>query len=73
MGRRVVDDSFYIIFNAHYEPIGFKLPPLSYAKSWHKVLNTAKKNFKKEETVAPESIVMAEGRSIIILKSPREV
>ncbi|HTF17083.1 MAG TPA: glycogen debranching protein GlgX [Chryseolinea sp.] len=73
LGRKVTDDSFYIIFNAHYEPIGFKLPPESYGKTWSKVLDTAKKNFRKEQWVSPESVVTAGARSILILKSPREV
>jgi isoamylase len=71
-GRKVVDDSFYIIFNAHYEPIDFKLPMENYGKTWHKVLDTARRNFRKENPVAPESVVAAEGRSILIYKSPRE-
>lgn len=72
-GRSVIDDSFYIIFNAHYEPIGFKLPPASYGKTWHKALDTATKYFKKDQEMAPESVVVAEGRSIVILQSPKEV
>ena len=72
-GKRVIDDSFYIIFNAHYEPIDFKLPPESYGKTWNKVLDTANKYFRKEQSVEPESTVKAQGRSILIFKSPREI
>jgi glycogen operon protein len=39
-GERVVDDSFYLIFNAHYEPLSFKLPPREYGEQWVKVLDT---------------------------------
>ncbi|MGC3943394.1 MAG: glycogen debranching protein GlgX [Chryseolinea sp.] len=73
LGRKVIDDSFYIMFNAHYEPIEFKLPPESYGKTWSKVLDTAHKYFRKENPVAPETMTTAEGRSILIFKSPREV
>jgi glycogen operon protein len=73
LGRKVTDDSFYIVFNAHFQPIGFKLPPVSYGKTWIKVLDTAHKYFKKEQPIAPENVVTADGRSILIFKSPREL
>lgn len=40
-GNRIVDDSFYLIFNAHHEPLNFKLPADHYGKLWVKVLDTA--------------------------------
>jgi glycogen operon protein len=46
-GQKILDDSFYIIFNAHHEPITFMLPPADYGKQWETVLNTAA----QEETV----------------------
>ncbi|HEY6421451.1 MAG TPA: glycogen debranching protein GlgX [Candidatus Binataceae bacterium] len=39
-GRRVVDDSFYLIFNAHSEPVQFVLPPEKWGKNWKKVMDT---------------------------------
>ena len=39
-GERVVDDSFYLIFNGHYEPLNFRLPPQEYGEQWVKVLDT---------------------------------
>ncbi|UUR96052.1 glycogen debranching protein GlgX [Mycolicibacterium smegmatis] len=40
-GQRIVDDSFYMCFNAHYEPIEFVLPPSDFAEQWVEVINTA--------------------------------
>ncbi len=40
-GERVVDDSFYVMFNAHHEPLEFKLPEEKWGKRWVEVLNTA--------------------------------
>jgi isoamylase len=39
-GERMVDDSFYLIFNAHHEPLTFKLPVQEYGRQWVKVLDT---------------------------------
>jgi glycogen operon protein len=40
-GRRVRDDSFFILFNAHFEPIRFSLPRGGYGQRWMRVLDTA--------------------------------
>jgi len=39
-GRRVLDDSFYLIFNAHHEPGQFRLPRARWGKHWTLVLDT---------------------------------
>jgi len=39
-GEPVVDDSFYILFNAHYEPLTFRLPTNQWGDRWKKVLDT---------------------------------
>jgi isoamylase len=40
-GRRILDESFYLIFNAHWEPVEFVLPPEIWGQSWSRVLDTA--------------------------------
>ena len=40
-GQRVTDDSFLVLFNAHFEPVEFELPPESFGDRWVKVLDTA--------------------------------
>jgi len=40
-GERVSDDSFLLLFNAHYEGLDFALPPRSYGEAWEPVLDTA--------------------------------
>jgi isoamylase len=37
---RIVDDTFYIIFNAHYEPLDYILPEGTEGGSWLKVIDT---------------------------------
>ena len=38
---RVIDDHFLLLFNAHYEPITFTLPPKSFGNDWQIRLDTA--------------------------------
>ncbi|HET7705605.1 MAG TPA: glycogen debranching enzyme, partial [Thermoanaerobaculia bacterium] len=39
-GEPIIDDSFYLLFNAHYEAIQFKLPTCPWGDRWVKVLDT---------------------------------
>ena len=41
MGRRVTDDHFLLLFNAHSEPISFTLPSKSFGNDWQVRLDTA--------------------------------
>ncbi|ORV96249.1 glycogen debranching protein GlgX [Mycobacterium kyorinense] len=40
-GERVSDDSFFLCFNAHHEPIDFMLPARDFSPAWQVVLDTA--------------------------------
>jgi len=39
-GDLITDDSFYILFNAHYERLTFRLPTNQWGGRWEKVLDT---------------------------------
>jgi glycogen operon protein len=39
-GERIVDESFYVVFNAHHEPIEFTLPEERFGKSWVELVDT---------------------------------
>ncbi len=41
MGRRISDDHFLLLFNAHSESISFSLPPKAYGDNWTLQLDTA--------------------------------
>jgi isoamylase len=41
MGRRVADDHFLLLFNAHTEPIRFALPSRNFGNDWRLRLDTA--------------------------------
>ena len=40
-GRRVVDDSFYVMFNAHSETVEFVLPESKWGERWTIALDTS--------------------------------
>lgn len=68
-GEKVIDDNFYLIFNAHTEAIGYKLPSAEYCKEWEVAIDTAsfdqsepKQFYKSGETI------QVDGRSVVLLK-----
>jgi glycogen operon protein len=71
MGEDILDNHFFIIFNAHYEALDYKLPKEEYGKSWKKVLDTATGEIAKDGfglLTASEGLEVA-GRSVTVLKS----
>lgn len=72
LGLRVIDDSFYIIFNSYHGFINYKLPPEIYAKDWTKILDTSQdkvlldghqgKKYKAGE------MIIVHGYSIVLLQ-----
>jgi isoamylase len=40
-GERVTDDSFFLLFNAHHEPLDFVLPDLGVGERWEVEVDTA--------------------------------
>jgi glycogen operon protein len=69
-GKPIVDDSFYVIFNAHNEPVEYKLPTKRYGDNWIKILDTNKDFVSAEggEIYKANSKIMVEGFSVILLK-----
>jgi isoamylase len=68
-GEQIVDDSFLVFFNAHYEAIPFKLPAPEWGKQWTRVVDTAEGGFiddKKEYTHQEE--IPVQGRSMVLLR-----
>jgi glycogen operon protein len=39
-GERIVDESFYVVFNAHHEALEFTLPEERFGKSWVEAVDT---------------------------------
>ena len=66
----MVDDHFYLAFNASHEPIDFTLPSDDYAQGWTTVLDTAEMNEVEPVEVKPGETVTVQGRAIVVLHGP---
>jgi glycogen operon protein len=68
-GIRVVDDSFYIIFNAHDEALNYKLPRKEYARNWELLIDTSKKQPDKVKSkFKAGDTIQVQGRSVVLLR-----
>jgi len=72
-GEVIVDDNFYVIFNAYHEALPFKLPPQKFGRKWIKVLDTAL-NYLEEsgENFKAAQSINVDGRSVVLLKQPTQ-
>jgi isoamylase len=68
-GQHIVDDSFYVIFNAHHEAIDYQLPSSKYGKQWKPVLNTALTEPTNGKKYEAGGLVNVAGRSIMVLQN----
>jgi glycogen operon protein len=67
-GRKIIDDSFLFLVNAHYEPLEFTFPDLSWGDEWEWVLDTGRGGFlEEEEPVRGGSTVQLESRALAVL------
>lgn len=71
-GERVIDDSFYILFNSHHEAIGFHLPTRDWGRAWIKVLDTYKDTIErrrqKDQVYKARQKVMVPSRSLLVMR-----
>jgi glycogen operon protein len=72
-GKPIVDDSFYIIFNAHSESLPFKLPPPKFTKEWMKIIDTDLNLLEQKGDIykSGEEIIV-QGRSVVVLQHPEK-
>ena len=68
-GRRVLDQSFYLIFNAHWEPVEFVLPPEVWGQSWTRVLDTRNGDAPAEDNWqrAAGTKINVDSRSLVVM------
>ncbi|MEQ9669431.1 glycogen debranching protein GlgX [Coleofasciculus sp. G2-EDA-02] len=68
-GERVMDDSFFLCFNAHYEMIEFTLPPGLQDREWLVVIDTDKPRFIEEEIrYTEDKPIPVTARSVMVLR-----
>ena len=70
MGRKIIDNSFYIIFNAHHGSLSFTLPSERYGQLWTMVLNTADPQPGNEaRNFLPDQQIVVEGNCVLLLST----
>src|SRR5207302_7831367 len=74
-GEMILDDNFYLIFNAYHGPIYYKLPIERYGGNWIKVLDTAA-DLMSDESIQNsnhvlEDAITIEGHAVVVLKQPK--
>jgi glycogen operon protein len=72
-GERIVDESFYVMFNAHQERVDFRLPPREWGAEWTKMLDTNESGDELSEerlgrVIEAEGVVPVEAWSLILLR-----
>lgn len=67
-GDPVVDDSFYIIFNAETETIDFTLPTSEWGEKWIKEMDTAEGWMENKTVYNAQDKIKVEGRSLMVLR-----
>lgn len=67
-GEPVLDDSFYIIFNAEEQAQDFILPNREWGEKWVKEFDTADCFTDTKPQVHPQDKVKVEGRNVMVLR-----
>jgi isoamylase len=69
-GEPVVDDSFYILFNAHWEPLRFRLPSGRWGERWVKSIDTNKPipDLREQQRLRAGEEIEVEGHSMMVLR-----
>ena len=68
-GEAIVDDTFLLCFNAHYEPMTFTLPPQQFGNRWHCVIDTADPDLREAaEPIPSGGGLRVVDRSVVVLQ-----
>jgi isoamylase len=71
LGRKIVDDSFLVLFNAHFEPLDWVIPE-ALESGWQPILDTGLGGFlDNERPLAAGAKLVCDERSIQVLLRPR--
>jgi isoamylase len=69
-GEIIVDDSFYLMFNSHFEPVVFTIPDKRWGQQWLKIIDTYDGSFNNDgiQEVKPGEHIEVKERSVTLLK-----
>ncbi|MDP9023499.1 MAG: glycogen debranching protein GlgX [Actinomycetota bacterium] len=71
-GERIVDDSFYIVFNGHNQQLDVVLPPECGGERWTVVLDTRQPVPEEGEEVKTGETLTVPARSVVVLQRQEE-
>jgi glycogen operon protein len=70
-GRPVIDDSFLLLLNSHWEPVDFRLPDVTYGERWTALIDTADPEGGPDESEHKAGTMLTvEARSLVLLTRP---
>jgi isoamylase len=68
-GERIVDASFYILFNADHEARTYRFPAQEFGRRWVRVLDTTQATIQESlETVEGDREAVVEGRAMVLFR-----
>jgi isoamylase len=68
-GEAIVDDSFLLCFNAHFEALRFTTPEAAYGRRWHRVIDTADPDLRQTHgPLLPSMPFSVADRSVVVLQ-----
>ncbi|MEX1313159.1 MAG: glycogen debranching protein GlgX [Desulfotignum sp.] len=67
-GEPVIDDNFYLIFNAFHEPLTFVLPGPDYGTFWIKEIDTETGWLAEPPSLKAGDAIMVAARSLVVLR-----
>ncbi|CDO87468.1 glycogen debranching enzyme [Mycobacterium triplex] len=67
-GQRVLDDSFLLCFNAHYEALEFTLPPKEFGAAWNLVVYTGPAETTPADEVPGGGTLTVEPHTAVVLQ-----
>ena len=70
-GEQIIDDSFYVIFNAYHKELNYTIPPKKYGAQWTKIVDTSESRVEEEGvTYKASETIKVQGRSVVVLHRP---
>jgi isoamylase len=70
-GEQIIDDSFYVIFNAHHEDLDYTMPEAKYGAQWTKILDTSENRVDEDGAVIEAGSNLRIGKhSVVLLHHP---
>ncbi len=67
-GQRVLDDSFVLCFNAHYEPIEFTLPPKEFGAAWRIAVHTGSEAQEAANELPAAATLTVDAHTAVVLQ-----